>query len=128
MEQFDKMLKAMADKEECMVPEGFDERVQAALDGLPSKAKKRGLGAVKTVLTAAVACVLLAGTAFAASPGLREMLAEALGGFAPYAREQEGEAYVIDGIEFRVMSVLADDFTVRAYVEARDLEGNRLSE
>ena len=39
MEQFDKMLKAMADKEECMVPEGFDERVQAALDGLPSKAK-----------------------------------------------------------------------------------------
>lgn len=52
---------------------------------------------------------------------------EALGGFAPYAQEQEGEAYVINGIEFRVKSVLADDFTVRAYVEAKDLEGDRLS-
>lgn len=55
------------------------------------------------------------------------MLAEALGGFAPYAQGQEGEAYVIDGIEFRVVSALADDFTVRAYVEARELEGDRLS-
>ena len=49
------------------------------------------------------------------------------GGFAPYAQGQEGEAYVIDGIEFRVVSALADDFTVRAYVEARELEGDRLS-
>ena len=34
---------------------------------------------------------------------------------------------MIDGIEFRVKSVLADDFTVRAYVEARDVEGDIFS-
>lgn len=77
---------------------------------------------------AACLCLALAGTAFAASPALRDMLAEALGGFAPYAQRQEGETYVVDGMEFRVVSALADDFTVRAYIEARDLEGDRLSE
>lgn len=126
MEQFDEMLKAMAEKEEIMVPNGFDERVRETLDGLPPREKRRGLGAVKTVLIAAALCAALLCTAFAASPELRGMLAEALGGFAPYAQGQEGEAYVIDGIEFRVVSALADDFTVRAYVEARDLEGDRL--
>lgn len=126
MEQFDMMLKEMAGKEGCIVPDGFDERMRSVLDGLPQERKER-LGAVKGVLIAAAACALLVGTAFAASPGLRDALADALGGFAPYAHEQEGEAYVIDGIEFRVVSALADDFTVRAYVEARDLEGDRLS-
>ena len=110
-----------------MVPNGFDERGRETLDGLPPREKRRGLGAVKTVLIAAALCAALLCTAFAASPELRGMLAEALGGFAPYAQGQEGEAYVIDGIEFRVVSALADDFTVRAYVEARELEGDRLS-
>lgn len=128
MERFDEMLKAMAKKEECIVPNGFDERVQEALDALPQERKrKRGLGVVKGALIAAAACVLLVGTAFGASSGLREMLGAALGGFAPYAQEQEGEAYVINGVKFRVVSALADDFTVRVYVEARDLEGDRLS-
>lgn len=127
MEQFDEMLKAMAKKEEMMVPNGFDERVRETLDGLPPREKRRGLGAVKTVLIAAALCAALLCTAFAASPELRGMLAEALGGFAPYAQGQEGEAYVINGMEFRVVSTLADDFTVRAYVEVRDLEGDRLS-
>ena len=127
MEQFDKLIKEMAEKEEIIVPNGFDGRVQAALDGLPPRTKKRGLGAVKAALIAVAACAALLCTAFAASPKLRGMLAEALGGFAPYAHEQKGETYVIDGIEFKVVSALADDFTVRAYVEARDLEGDRLS-
>lgn len=128
MEQFDEMLKNMAEREECAVPEGFDVRLQKTLEVLPSRAKKcRGLRLMKSAAIAAAACVLLAGTALAASPGLREMLGTALGGFAPYAQEQEDKAYVIDGIEFKVKSVLADDFTIRAYVEARDLEGNRLS-
>ena len=127
MERFDELLKNMADKEDCIVPEGFDVRLQKTLDGLPPRAKKAGLGAVKGALIAVAVCAALVCTAFAASPGLRGMLAEALGGFAPYAQGQEGEAYVIDGIEFRVVSALADDFTVRAYVEARELEGDRLS-
>lgn len=126
MEQFDMFLKEMAKKEEIIVPDDFDERVQAVLGNLPAPAKK-GLGAAKTVLLAAAVCAVLLCTAFAASPGLRELLADALGGFAPYAHGQEGQTYVIDGIEFRVVSTLADDFTVRAYVEARDPEGDRLS-
>lgn len=121
----------------------LEEEYREALDGLrfssagkerivekltQEKVKNRGRARpLRAALIAAALCVLLVGTAFAASPGLREMLASALGGFAPYAHEQEGEAYVIDGIEFRVVSALADDFTVRAYVEARDLEGDRLS-
>ena len=114
MEQFDNLIKEMAEKEEMIVPNGFDERVQAALDGLPPRRKKHKLSAVRVALIAAAACLLLVGTALAASPELRGMLADALGGFAPYAHEQEGEAYVIDGIEFKVVSALADDFTVRS--------------
>lgn len=122
MEQFDKKLRAMAEREAISTPEGFDRRLQETLEELPPRRKRHRLGAVKGVLVAAAACVLLVGTAFAASPGLREVLAEVLGGFAPYAQEQEDKAYVIDGIEFKVKSVLADDFTIRAYVEARDVE------
>lgn len=122
MEQFDKKLREMAEQEAVSTPEGFDDRLRAALDNLPSKGKRRRLGAVKGALIAAAACVLLVGTAFGASPGLRDILAEALGGFAPYAQEQEDKTYTIDGLEFKVKSVLADDFTIRAYVEARDVE------
>ena len=89
--------------------------------------KRKRFRPLRTALIAAAVCLALVGTAVAASPGLREMMSAALGSFAPYAKEQGGEPYVINGIEFRVKSVLADDFTVRAYVEARDLEGDRLS-
>ena len=125
MEEFDEMLRRMAEKEECTVPKGFDERLQETLDGLPSRRKKRrGLGVLKGAAVAAAACALLMGTALAVSPGLREALTAALGGFAPYAQEQEDKTYIIDGLEFKVKSVLADDFTIRAYVEVRDPEGD----
>lgn len=66
MEQFDKLMKEMAEKEEMIVPKGFDERVQEVLDDLPSKTKKRRPRAVKAALIAAAACLFLMGTAFAA--------------------------------------------------------------
>jgi len=125
MERFDEMLKHMAEQEECIVPKGFDEKIGGALDALPSKAK-RGLGAVKGALIAAAVCAALMCTAFAASPGLRELLAEALGGFAPYAQDQEDKTYIVDGFELKVLSALSDGSTIRAYVQARDLEGDRL--
>lgn len=128
MEQFDKMLKEMAEQEECIMPDGFDKRLQQVLDTLPPRAVRRGLGAAKIALIAAAACALLMGTALAASPGLRELLAQTLGGFAPYAQEQGGEAYVMDGIEVRVLSAMADQDTVRVYAQLKDLEGSRLSE
>ena len=124
MNKFDEKLRAMAEREAISTPEGFDGRLQETLANLPSRGKRRRLGAVKGALAAAAACVLLVGTAFAASPGLRDILTEALGGFAPYAQEQEDKTYVIEGIEFKVKSVLADDFTIRAYVEARDVDGD----
>ena len=127
MDNFDKKLKNLAKQEEWIVPNGFDGRLQNILDNLPLRAAKRGLGAAKTVLIAAAACLLLAGTALAASPGLREMLASALGGFAPYAQEQDGQAYVMDGIEVRVLSAMADQDTIRVYAQLKDLEGDRLS-
>lgn len=123
MERFDRMLKDMAEQEECIVPKGFDRRLQETLDGLPSRKKERRLGVVKGVLIAAAACGALLGTAFAASPGLREMLAEALGSFAPYAQEQDSEVYTWNGFEFKVMSALADENTLRAFVQVTDLEG-----
>lgn len=81
----------------------------------------------KRVVVAVAACLALVGTAFAASPGLREMLSTALGSFAPYAQEQEDKTYTIDGLEFKVLSVLADDYTIRAYVEAKDVKGDIFS-
>lgn len=126
MEPFDKMVKEMAEKEEMIVPNGFDERIQDVLDSLPPKAKK-GLGAAKTILIAAVVCAALLCTAFAASPGLRGMLIEALGSFAPYAQQQEDKTYTMDGFEVKVLSALSDGSTIRAYVQVKDLEGHRLS-
>ena len=67
MEQFDKLIKEMAEQEEMTVPKRFDGCVQAALDALPPRTKKRSLGAVKGALIAAAACLLLVGTAFAAN-------------------------------------------------------------
>lgn len=126
MEQFDELLRSMASKEECVVPKGFDEKIQNTLDSLPSRAKKAGLGAVKGMLIAAAACAVLMCTAFAASPELRGMLAEALGNFAPYAQGQKDNTYLVDGFELKVLSTLTDGSTLRAYVQVRDLEGDRL--
>ena len=128
MDSFDEKLKILAKQEECVMPEGFDGRLQNILDNLPPRAAKRGLGAAKIALAAAAACLLLMGTALAASPGLREMLAGALGGFAPYAQEQDSQAYVMDGIEVRVLSAMADQDTIRVYAQLKDLEGDRLSD
>ena len=127
MEQFDHMLKEMAGREACAVPKDFDKRLQDVLDNLPSQAKRRRLGAGKGALVAAAACLLLTGTALATSPGLRELLAQALGGFAPYAQGQDGQAYEMDGLEVRVLSAMADQDTIRVYVQLKDLEGDRLS-
>lgn len=122
MEQFDELLRSMAKKEEIIVPNGFDERMQDVMDNLPAKAKKAGLGAVKTALIAAVACAVLLGTAFAASPTLRELM----GSFAPYAQEQEDKTYTMDGFEVKILSALSDGSTIRAWVQVKDLEGHRL--
>ena len=72
MEQFDAMLRELAKKEEPIVPENFNNHLQDILCKLPAKAKRRGLGAVKTVLIAAAACAALLCTAFAAALARRQ--------------------------------------------------------
>lgn len=106
---------------ECFTPgPGLRARVQTATERTEKpRARVRPL---RTVLIAAAVCLALAGTAFAASPGLRDLLAEALGGFAPYAQEQDGTAYTWNGFEFKVLSALADENMLRVYVQIRDLE------
>lgn len=100
---------------------GLQERVQAAVEeGEATRARVRPL---RTLLIAAAVCLALMGTAFAASPGLRDLLAEALGGFAPYAQEQDGGTQTWNGFEFKVLSALADENMLRVYIQVRDLEG-----
>lgn len=123
MEQFDEKMKLRAIREDCPVPDGFYGRLQETLEELPPQKKRRKLGGVKGALVAAAACVLLVGTAFAASPGLREVLAEALGGFAPYAQAQESDVYRWNGFEIKVLSAMADEITVRVYAQVTDVEG-----
>mgnify|MGYP007033831946 CR=1 FL=1 len=122
MEQFDEKMKLRAVREDCPVPDGFYGRLQETLEELPPQRKRRKLGGAKGALVAAAACVLLVGTAFASSPALRDLLAEALGTFGPVAQEQESEVYRWNGFEFKVLSALADDVTVRVFLEAKDLE------
>lgn len=125
MEQFDKKLREMAEREAVSTPEGFDNRLRDTLDSLPPKGKHRRLGAVKGALIAAAACVLLVGTALAASPTLRDALSAALGGFAPYAQEQEDQIYVVNEFEYQVLSAVSDGATAQIYVQQRDLVAGR---
>lgn len=85
--------------------------------------KKGARHCARGMIAAALAAALLVGTAFAASPGLRDLLAEVLGSFRPYAQEQEDTVYTWNGFEFRVMAALADENSIRVYVQARDTEG-----
>lgn len=105
---------------ECFIPgPELRARVQGATERAETpRARVRPL---KTVLIAAAVCLALVGTAFAASPGLRDLLAEALGGFAPYAQKQDGTVYTWNGFEFKVLSALADENMLRVYVQIRDL-------
>ena len=56
--------------------------------------------------------------------GMRYLLQKAERTKEQGSQEQEDKTYIIDGLEFKVKSVLADDFTIRAYVEVRDPEGD----
>lgn len=89
-------------------------------------ARRRGGRPWRVCLTAAALCAALAVTAVAASPSLREALAHMLGGFEPYAQEVEGVAATDQGIQLRVVSALSDGNKTVIYLEARDLEQERL--
>lgn len=103
------------------------ERLMTVLDKeeIPVKTAK---SAARVVLLAAALCAVLTVTALAVSPGLRETLASALGGFAPYSQELEGITAVDQGLEVKVVSALSDGNVIRLYFTVQDLEGDRLDE
>lgn len=82
---------------------------------------------LRHALAVAAVCAALTITALAVSPGLREALMAALGPFAPYAQELEGEC-IHEGFRVKVLSALADSTTVTVYAEITDLTGDRLKD
>lgn len=102
-------------------------RLTAALEKEEETPVKTVKLTVKTVLIAACLCAAMAVTALAVSPGLREALEGALGSFFPYSQEVDGVLAVDQGIEIKVVSALMDENDGTAYLEVKDLEGDRLS-
>ena len=117
------------------------ERYQKQMDELryAEQGKKKLVQALKTaeaprrayrrgrMLAAGLAAALTLGTAaLAASPGLRELLSQQLGGFEPIARVEDGAVVTDQGIEMRVVSAMTDGMATEIYIEARDLQGDRL--
>ena len=102
------------------------ERLFAAMEQEEGRPVKKRV--MRTGLVAALVCALLVGTAFAASPTLRDMLAAALGGFAPYSQGVEGVSATDQGIEISVENVVCDASRGIAYLAVRDLTGDRLRE
>ncbi|MCI5927950.1 MAG: hypothetical protein MRZ73_05330 [Pseudoflavonifractor capillosus] len=58
MNEFDMRMKERARREDCPIPEGFDRRMDAALEQLPQAAPRRGGRFYRIVAAAAVLCVL----------------------------------------------------------------------
>lgn len=91
-------------------------------------APARGRHLLRTALLAAAVTALLATAALALSPTLRDALTNALGGFVPYAQDltDQGLSCTDQGIQVKVVSVLADGNVYRVYFTFQDLEDDRL--
>lgn len=83
---------------------------------------------IRTGVIAAALCGVLAVSALAASPTLRQALDGLLGGFEPYAQQVEGISVTDQGIQMTVLRSVADSENGRVYLEIRDLEGDRLTD
>ena len=108
-----------------------EERKDRVITNVLEREEQRSSRAVRPLraaLIAACVCLMLVGTALAASPELRALI---WGGFTPYAQdidpEMEEASAVYDGIEIRLVSALADSRIARLVFEVRDLEGDRLA-
>lgn len=98
--------------------------IRRAMERPPAVSRRRP---VRMLLAAVLACAALGTAALALSPTLRERMNALLGSFAPYSQTVEGVSAVDQGIEIRAVRSLSDGNQVWIYLEARDLEGARLS-
>lgn len=121
---FDAQMKRRAGTEDCPIPQSFDARLEMQLNKLPAKARsKRRLG--RRVVTIMAAVLILTGSTLAISPTLREQLSQALGLFEAYTTPIESTAAVDQGVEIRLLSAMADEYSVRIYLEVQDLTEKR---
>lgn len=100
-------------------------RVEAILSTQERERKCYMKYKVRLAAALVAAALALTGTALAAGPTIGEMLQTALGAFAPYAQELEGEV-IREGFRVRALSALADSTAMTVYLELTDLEGDRL--
>ena len=106
------------------MPENCEARILAAMERETKKAPRR-MGRI--LLAAALVCAMIT-SAVALSPTLREYIFGAAGPFSPYIHPAGSAVVTADGYELRVDSVVADHYLIVAYLEIKDLEGNRLEE
>lgn len=110
--------------DEVRMDRDFQDRLAEAMCAPLPRRRRRRPGRV--VLAAAAVCALLAVSALAVSPTLRQALEAALGSFAPYRQAVEGVWVEDQGIRVRVVSTLADENDGMAYLEVTDRTGDRL--
>lgn len=103
-------------------------QMERLLTAIREEAPAKRRTPLRHALAVAAVCAALTLTALAASPGLRDALAAALGVFEPYSQTIEGLSVVDQGIEVRVVSALSDGNTAKVYYEIQDLTGDRLDE
>lgn len=109
------------------LPDEARERILTAAVEWEAKGPVRmSMRPIRVAAAAALTVCVLAGTALAVSPGLRELL---WGGFEPYAQELEAtpeSVHIYDGVEARIVSALSDGHVNIIHVELWDLEGDRV--
>ena len=93
MNRLDERLKERARREDCPIPQGFDGRMDAILEGLPEGRKKPGPRRLRRWAVAGVLAAALCVGGVAAASGALELIARPGGfggtaeGFQPYSAE-----------------------------------------
>ena len=110
MNRLDERLKERARREDCPIPQGFDGRMDAILEGLPEGRRKPGPRRFRRWAVAGVLAAALCVGGVAAASGALELIARPGGfggtaeGFQPYSAEvgasvtDQGYTLTLDGI------------------------------
>ncbi|RHO53316.1 hypothetical protein DW094_12210 [Ruminococcaceae bacterium AM07-15] len=104
------------------------EKKEEILEKAFSSPKKRKGQMARRLAAACLAVCALTAAAFALSPGLRQILAQRLGGWQEESQQFSGLETEDKGIAVRVVSALSDDGFTRIYLEIQDKTGDRLGE
>lgn len=106
----------------------LDECRRTAILEAMEKGEKPVKKVIRPMVALAAVIAALTISALAFSPAVQKMLAETLGGFAPYSQEVVGVSATDRGIKVTLESVLSDNETTTAYLSVTDQKGDRLDE